>query len=265
MTGTVFDIKRFAVHDGPGIRTTVFLKGCPLSCWWCHNPESISGAIQQVPKTVKIGAKTFEEMEQVGRKMTVDQLLEEVLKDSVFMEESEGGVTFSGGEPLMQPIFLLEALKGFKNKGLHTTIDTSGYASWKHLEPVAEYADLFLFDLKFMDEGHHKRYTGVSNQLILANLAHLLEKGNQVRIRIPVIPGYTDTEENIKETLAFLENLSGEPEGVDLLPYHNTGAHKYSRFGVENRLVNIKSLTKKDLKGLKNRFERAGFKTNIGG
>ncbi len=265
MTGTVFDIKRFAVHDGPGIRTTVFLKGCPLSCWWCHNPESINPAIQQVPKTVKVGQKSFEEIEQVGQTMTVGQVLEEVLKERVFMEESGGGVTFSGGEPLMQPIFLLEALKGSKTAGLHTTVDTSGYSSWKYLEPVAECTDLFLFDLKIMEESLHRQYTGVSNHLIKENLTRLLAGGHNVRIRIPVIPGYSDSEENIKETLDFLESLAGEPEGVDLLPYHNTGAHKYSRFGLENRLTELKSLTKQDLKGLKNRFEKAGFKTNIGG
>jgi pyruvate formate lyase activating enzyme len=165
----------------------------------------------------------------------------------------------------MQPVFLLEALKGSKTAGLHTTVDTSGYSSWKHLEPVADFTDLFLFDLKFMEESRHKQFTGVSNHLIKENLTRLLAGGHNVRIRIPVIPGYSDSEENIKETLDFLGSLSGEPEGVDLLPYHNTGAHKYIRFGLENRLTELKSLTKQDLKGLKNRFEKAGFKTNIGG
>ena len=265
MTGTVFDIKRFAVHDGPGIRTTVFLKGCPLACWWCHNPESINPAIVRVSKTVKVGEKSFEEIEEVGKKMRVDELVESVLKDRIFMEESGGGVTFSGGEPLMQPLFLQKALQEFKGAGLHTTVDTSGYSSWKHLEGVAQYTDLFLFDLKFMDEAKHRQLTGVSNQVIKENLTRLLAGGKNIRIRIPVIPGYSDSEDNIRETLDFLRRLKREPEGVDLLPYHNTGTHKYSRFGLENRLANLKSLTKQDLKGLQSRFEKAGFKTNIGG
>lgn len=265
MTGIVFDIKRFAVHDGPGIRTTVFLKGCPLSCWWCHNPEGIGLAIEYVPKIVKIGAKSFEETEQVGREVNVDELLDEVLKDRIFMEESGGGVTFSGGEPLRQPAFLLGALQACKEAGLHTTVDTSGYSSWKPLEQVAGYTDLFLFDLKVMDDEQHRRFTGVSNQRIRENLMRLLSKGQSVRIRIPVIPGCSYSEENIMETLSFLENLPGEPDGVDLLPYHNTAAHKYNRFGQENRLTTLQSLTKEDLKGLKNRFEKAGFITNIGG
>ncbi len=265
MTGIVFDIKRFAIHDGPGIRTTVFLKGCSLSCWWCHNPEGIGPAIEYVPKTVKIGAKSFEETEQVGRKVRVDELLDEVLKDRIFMEESGGGVTFSGGEPLRQPAFLLEALKACKGAGLHTTVDTSGYSSWKPLEKVAGYTDLFLFDLKIMDEEQHRHVTGVSNKLIKENLIRLLSMGKNVRIRIPVIPGFSFSEVNIAQTLEFLEEHTAKPEGVDLLPYHNTATHKYTRFGQENRMKNLQSLKKEDLNDLKNRFEKVGFITNIGG
>jgi pyruvate formate lyase activating enzyme len=263
--GIIFDIKRFAVHDGPGIRTTVFMKGCLLSCQWCHNPESISSAICTVPKTVRIGDKKFTEDETVGREMTVEEVMKELCKEQIFMDESGGGVTFSGGEPLQQADFLQEMLAACKAERMHTTVDTSGFSSWKTLEKVADNTDLFLYDLKLIDDSLHKTYTGVSNKLILENLEKLLEMGKKVRIRIPMIPEITFKEENINQTLDYLSGLKFPLEGVDLLPYHNTASHKYERFGLENKLGMLKPIHKTDLAKIKLRFEKAGFNVKIGG
>jgi glycyl-radical enzyme activating protein family len=265
MNGIVFDIKRFAVHDGPGIRTTVFFKGCPLSCRWCHNPESMSADICSYPKTVRIGDKTFTEEETIGREISSADLMSEIRKEKVFMEESDGGVTFSGGEPLQQHEFLLEMLQACQTDGIHTAVDTSGFSSWTILEKIAQYTDLFLYDLKLMDEEEHKEFTGVSNQLILSNLQKLLERGAQVRIRIPFVEGTTFTEKNINATLDFLSSLTVKPLAVDLLPYHNTAAHKYERMNMVNAFPEMKSMNKKDLAEVKERFESVGFSVKIGG
>src|ERR1035437_3769617 len=227
MNGIIFDIKRFAVHDGPGIRTTVFMKGCPLSCQWCHNPESISQEISTVAKSVRLGAKIFTEDEVVGREMTVGEVLCELRKEQIFMDESGGGVTFSGGEPLFQSVFLIEMLSACHAEGMHTTVDTCGYAKWDTLKKVALHTDLFLYDLKVMDPDLHIENTGVSNKLILENLSALLKTGKRVRIRIPLIPEVSFTGKNISETIVFLKRLNSHVEGVDLLPYHNTASHKY--------------------------------------
>jgi pyruvate formate lyase activating enzyme len=261
--GIIFDIKRFAVHDGPGIRTTVFLKGCPLRCAWCHNPEGISAALCDVPKSVRIGNKIFTEMETVGKEISVENLMRELEKEKIFMDESGGGVTFSGGEPLMQPEFLNEALIACKNAGMHTAVDTSGYARWEILEKAAKWTDLFLYDLKIMDDELHKKYTGVSNKLILENLTHLLELGKKVWIRLPMITGISFTETNINHTIDFLQKYS--IECVHLLPYHNTAFHKYKRFRMNNIFYCTKSVTKSELEKIKVQFESNGFKTKIGG
>lgn len=263
--GIIFDIKRFAVHDGPGIRTTVFMKGCPLSCQWCHNPESRSADICTVSKTVRVGDKTFTEDEIVGHEMTVEEVMKELRKEQIFMEESGGGVTFSGGEPLQQADFLLEMLAACKLEKMHTTVDTTGFSNWKILEKVAQHTDLFLYDLKLIDDNQHKIYAGVSNQLILENLEKLLELGKKVRIRMPMIPWITFTEENIKQTIAYLSGLKFPIDGIDLLPYHNTASHKYERFGMENKLGELKSIKKSDLDATRLRFEKAGFDVKIGG
>lgn len=265
LEGLVFDIKRFAVHDGPGIRVTVFLKGCPLSCIWCHNPEGISPDIVTVKKTVKIGDRKFVDNEIVGKRYCVDDLMNEILKEKIFMEESEGGVTFSGGEPLMQSEFLTEMLKKCKAEGIHTAVDTTGLASPETIKKVLEYTDLFLYDIKCINEENHKKYTGVSNTGILENLRYISQTGIAYRIRIPVIPDLVNTDENMDEIILFLNTLSVKPQGVDLLPFHNTAAHKYKKFEINNSLANVKSLSKDSLKDLQKKFENAGFKTTIGG
>jgi pyruvate formate lyase activating enzyme len=265
MTGTMFDIKRFAVHDGPGIRVTTFLKGCPLACKWCHNPESINPAVSTAPKTVRVGSKTFTENEIVGYEITPENLMHEFRKEKIFMDESGGGVTFSGGEPLMQAGFLAEMLALCKKEKIHTAVDTSGFAAWDIIEAIRTFTDLFLYDLKIMDDAMHKNYTGVSNRLILENLVSLLNAGARVRIRIPMISGITFTPENIEQTLAFLTGLPFPVEGVDLLPYHNTATHKYKRFGIVNPFEEMQSLSKDELSATKQQFEAAGFHTTTGG
>ncbi len=263
--GIIFDIKRFAVHDGPGIRTTVFLKGCPLRCAWCHNPESISAAICEVPKTVRIGDKTFRENETVGREITVKELMHELEKEKIFMDESAGGVTFSGGEPLMQPEFLNEALQACKNAGMHTAVDTSGYARWEILEKAAGLTDLFLYDLKIMDDKKHQEFTGVSNKIILENLRKLSAMGKHIQVRIPCVPNITLTVENIAQTIDFLKTLAYKPTEINLLPYHSTAAHKYERFGIKNQFEGTKPVLKQELEEVRMQFVNAGFNAQIGG
>lgn len=265
MQALVFDIKRFAVHDGPGIRTTVFLKGCPLNCAWCHNPEGISPNVQTVIKTIRVDGKEFKEEEIIGNRLSVEQVLSEVLKEKVFMDSSEGGVTFSGGEPLMQPAFLKALLVACKKEGLHTAVDTSGYAKLSVVQDIAPYTDLFLYDLKLMDDKAHQFFTAVSNKLILDNLIYLLENRHPLRIRIPVIPEVNFNQENTTECLQFLAAHPGNIQGVDLLPYHNMANQKYLRFKKENSLSSLQSLPNSSLTKIREQFERAGFETKIGG
>ena len=265
MTGIIFDIKRYAVHDGPGIRTTVFFKGCPLRCWWCHNPESISPEIQKYTRKVTFDGKVMEVEDTVGYEITVEELLKEIMKDAAFFEESNGGVTFSGGEPFMQAGFLKEVAKACKENGIHVTVDTTGFTSRKNLEDTLPYIDLFLYDLKQLDDKKHVEYTGVSKRKILENLFFLKEKGKEIIIRIPVVPGYNDEEENIKKILDFLSEMNGAVKEVHLLPYHNIAEGKYQRFHIQSKMKKMKSLPEEELYPLKERFEKNGFKVKIGG
>ena len=218
--GIIFDIKRFAIHDGPGIRTTVFLKGCPLRCAWCHNPESIEQNPRIVGKVLKLNGRSFTKEETIGYEISTDKLYVELEKERTFMEESGGGVTFSGGEPLMQHDFLMEMLRICKKNGMHTTLDTSLYAPWEKIEAVSEFTDLFLVDLKLMDSEAHRKYTGVDNNLILENIRKLSALDVSITIRIPLIPEVTATADNIRQTISFLQSLNGI-RNVDLLPFHN--------------------------------------------
>jgi pyruvate formate lyase activating enzyme len=270
-TGTVFNIQRYSIHDGPGIRTTVFLQGCPLNCWWCQNPESQlsgqemifwadrcigcgacsticpSGAIQiknGIPVTEKekciLCGKCIEKCpalarEMIGEKLTIEEVIKEIEKDLVFYEESGGGVTFSGGEPLGQSEFLEELLNDCREKKIHTAVDTSGYVSWGILNKIHSKVDLFLYDLKIMDSERHKKYTGASNELILENLKKLSSIHNNIFIRFPVIPGINDDDQNLRETGEFLSPL--KITQVNLLPYHYIGIDKYRRLGRTYKLV----------------------------
>ncbi len=263
--GLIFDLKRFAVHDGPGIRLTVFFKGCPMRCWWCHNPEGIKGRIQTALKKNKVGDNVIGTVEEkVGRYITVDDLMEEIRKEIIFFDESGGGVTFSGGEPLAQIDFLETVLKECKDEEIHTALDTTGFCPRESLQRILGMVDLFLFDIKLLDDGVHKKYTGVSNQKILDNLRFLSVNNCNIKIRFPVIPEITDTEQNISQ----LKDLFMEMKSIRslaLLPFHNIAAGKYKRFGLDNLLAGKHSLTEKALIPLKEQFESLGLNVSIGG
>jgi pyruvate formate lyase activating enzyme len=265
MKGIIFDLKRFAVHDGPGIRTTVFLKGCPLACRWCHNPESIDPMVGEMPKSVRVGNQTFTENETVGFEMTETELMRELLKDQIFWEESGGGVTFSGGEPLLQHAFLKEMLQACRVEGLHTSVDTSGFATSPIFKEIIPLTSLFLYDLKLMDDKLHQTYTGVSNRLILNNLRLLSESGAPYRLRLPMIPDVTVTEENLLQMMSFIQTLPKAPQGIDLLPFHRTAQHKYDRMGKDNLFRDQRLLTQKEMNDTAKHFQQAGFTVRIGG
>jgi pyruvate formate lyase activating enzyme len=265
MSGVIFDIKRFAVHDGPGIRTTVFLKGCPLCCRWCHNPESIDPAPCSACKVLKLNGQHFTKEETIGYEISTDKLFVELEKERVFMDESGGGVTFSGGEPFLQYTFLLEMLMICKQNGMHTTVDTSLFAPWDKIKAVSTFTDLFLVDLKLMDSAAHQFHIGVSNELILNNIKRLAASDAAIIIRIPIIPNVTDSNENIFQTISFLKMLNGKISEVHLLPFHNTAKGKYVRVGKENPFSNVKSLQKEDIKEIEQQYIDAGFLVKIGG
>jgi pyruvate formate lyase activating enzyme len=265
MKGIVFDIKRFAIHDGPGIRTTVFLKGCPLRCWWCHNPESQDVKSEIDVKKILLDGISFEKTETVGKLMSVDEVTEILVKESVFYDESGGGVTFSGGEPMLQPEFLTGLLKASKEKGFHTAIDTSGFARTEHFKEILGLTDLFLFDLKHTNDDEHRKFTGVSNKLILKNLRFLCQNNAQIIIRIPLIPGINTEEKETVNMIELLNSFDGKIKEVHLLPYHDFAKNKYRRFEKENRLINLPVLEKSQINSIKLSFEYAGFKVKIGG
>ena len=263
-TGTVFDIKRYAIHDGPGIRTTVFLKGCPLRCPWCHNPEgvrpapefmwwearclgcracetacprdalSFSGSVPAVNESACdlcgacVAACYPNAMRLAGREMTAGEVLAEVDRDAVFYGRSGGGVTISGGEPLMQPEFLKELLKECRRLGVHRAVDTSGYADPEAILSVMPDVDLFLYDIKMVDPDEHERLTGVSNALVLDNLNLIVAGGKRVALRYAVIPGVNDSAGSV-DALGDLAASMGDGMQVHLLPYHRAGAEKAAR------------------------------------
>ncbi len=262
--GLIYDIRRYCVHDGPGIRTTVFMKGCPLHCWWCHNPESQSPEMQSQTKEDKLDERTFSYSATIGEPMTVAELMQKLEKDAVFFEESGGGITFSGGEPLMQPDFLINAITACKNYHYHVAVDTCGFAKPEIIEKIAAQTDLFLYDLKMMDEESHKKYTGVSNRLILENLKLLVKLNAPVIIRFPVVPGINDTEANISQMLDFFNVINKSLE-IHLLPYHSIAKNKYQNLGMENKLNELQDLKNEDVNRIKTAFESAGFMVKIGG
>lgn len=249
MTGIIFDIKEFSVFDGPGIRQTIFLKGCPLRCNWCHNPEGLSAQPQvMVSKGACTACGKCREVchggmctacgrcvmvcpsnvrRIAGERMTADELAKIILKDAEYYRRYGGGVTFSGGEPLMQSAFVLEVLELLPD--VHCAIETSGYASADVFENVIAKMQYVMMDLKLMDDAQHRKYTGVSNERILQNARTLIASGKPCRIRIPLIPGVNDTEENLRKTAAFIAECGKAP--VELLPYHKTAGAKYEMVG----------------------------------
>jgi len=266
MNGLIFSVKRYSVHDGPGIRVTFFMKGCPLNCRWCHNPEGISPFQEIVTTTNKIGDREFKQNEEAGKYYSVDSLLEILDKERVFMNHSKGGVTFSGGEPLLQFEFLLEALKACKSNGYNTAVDTSGYSSPENYKVIIPFTDLFLFDIKHLDEANHIESTGVSNTGILDNYRLLLSGGKDMMVRIPVIPGFNDDQEHLERLRDFLtETKTGSLKRINLLPFHKTGSSKYKRFNLPYKMDGIEPPSKEKMQNMKTFFEETGIKVKIGG
>ncbi len=300
ITGIVFDVKKFSIHDGPGIRTTVFFKGCPLSCWWCHNPEGqasepeltfranrciqceacLSACTQNAifwdgdvistdrEKCTLCGACVeacyTEAREIVGQEMTVAQVMAEIERDIAFYDESGGGVTFSGGEPLSQRGFLLALLRACREKEIHTTVDTCGFSPWETLDSIREYVDLFLYDLKLMDEARHRKFTGVSNELILENLQALSRRGHNIVLRVPIIPRINDDEENICRIGTFAAALP-HLNRVDILPYHHAGVEKYNRLNRAYGLPETRPPSDERLAGIARILRGFGLQVKIGG
>jgi len=296
--GCVVDIQRYAVHDGPGIRTVVFLKGCPLRCAWCHNPEAIDpqpqiafvparcigcGVCQDVCPRDAIrlgnGARVYRErcdgcmlcvdecmaaaLSRVGETYTVDRLLAEVLRDLPFYEESGGGVTLSGGEPFLQQRFTAAFLAAAKRTGLHTVIETCGHVRWAQMEAVLRDVDLVYFDLKLMDDAQHRQWTGVGNELILANARRLVAVHPDVVFRCPLVPGSTASDANVARLIDLLSEL--RQRSVHLLPYHSLGHGKLARVGSSLRAPDVAPLPSVSIQRIAHRFEAAGIKTVIGG
>ncbi len=265
VSGIIFDLKKFALHDGPGIRTTVFFKGCPLDCWWCHNPEARKPQIESL--CLKRSLSESDDVshgETVGRRVTVDELMVEIMKDEVFYDQSGGGVTFSGGEPLMQVEFLRELLLASRSRGLHTTVDTSGYAPAEAFDRIDCLVDLFYYDLKIIDEATHQKYTGMSNRLILENFERLCQNGNRVQVRIPMIPGITDTDDNLEDTVRFIKPLSVITE-IALLPYNRFGEDKWERFGMVSRLGDVAVPPEEVILARAERLRACGYTVSVGG
>lgn len=282
--GIVFNIQKMSIHDGPGIRTTVFLKGCPLKCLWCSNPESQRKELEIAclkkrcikcgycaevcPENIIENGNGYSILDQskctlclkcvdecctnsknlIGKSYSGEELLEEILKDKSFYDSSGGGVTFSGGEPFMQADFLIEMLKLCKNSGIHTAIETSGMANKQDVLDASEYLDLIYFDLKHMNDDMHIKLMGVNNKIIHDNLAALALKHHNIIVRIAVIPGLNDSVENIRETAEYAAALGIGT--LELLPYHSLGENKYEQLGREYSLSKISELSEDDMKQL---------------
>ena len=298
MSGTVFNVMHYALHDGAGIRTVVFLKGCPLACRWCHNPESqaprpelmvvaerctgcgdcltacstgaavlvggVPGATEtcttcgQCVDACLAGARTI-----AGRIMTVAEVVSELVRDRVFFEESGGGVTFSGGEPFMQPAFLRSLLEACQDEGISTAVETCGMTDQGELLSMVDGVDLFLYDVKLMDQARHGEATGVGNETILTNLAALAAAHAHVIIRFPVIPGVNDDSENVGLMVAMMDRLG--LHCIDLLPYHRIGTDKYRRLGRPYQLADLQPPSAEAMENIRRVFADAGIEASVGG
>ena len=300
-SGWIFNIQRYAVHDGPGIRTTVFLNGCPLRCLWCSNPESqhikpqfdfwedrcihCGNCLSVCPqfaiskddkgrKHIDSGRCDFcslcidqcyaDALEQIGKSRTVREVLDIVEEDRAFYDESGGGMTLSGGEPLTQARFSYQLLKGARERGIRTAIETSGYAPWSVWKDFLPYLDLFLYDLKEIDPKQHIRFTGISNELILDNFKRLAQTGKLIIVRRPVIPGYNDTLESIHALGQFVQEFETVRE-INLLPYHRLGQEKYKRLGQEYVLGDMPTMKAEDVAEQRDILLSYGLNVKIGG
>lgn len=297
----IFDIKRYAINDGPGIRVTLFFKGCPLSCVWCHNPESISAGAQKMYTATKCigcgecvkacpnqactltpkGIVTDRERcelsgvcarvcptrasEISGRAYRIPELLEIIEKERPQFDQSGGGVTLSGGEPLLYPEFVCSLLDRCGERQIHRTVDTSGCVATATLLEVARRTDLFLYDLKLMDATAHRHWTGVDNRLILDNLTALAASGADIRIRIPLIPDVTAERTNLERTAAFIERLEGEKKTVNLLPYHAIATHKHEKLGGRYTAAGLRDPRPEELDLARECFAARGLEVTVGG
>ena len=313
LMGRVYDIQRFSVHDGPGIRTDIFLNGCPLTCLWCHSPESQAyepqvgwfdircigievcgrcipacpkGAISHGNIKTSLVDKKEIQLVQIDRtlcdncglcvkacpakalcmtatEMTIDEVMAVIEKDRSYYNKSGGGVTISGGEPMVQHAFTYELLKTCKEAGLHTCLDTTGFAKWEQYAQILPYVDLFLYDLKHMDSAQSKRIVGVGNELILENARKLAAAGAALQIRFPVIPGLTDSDENLHATGTFCRELGDSVVVVQVLPYHRLGAVKYDRIGKTYQLSEIEPPSDGRMAEIKQLLESYGLQVKI--
>lgn len=296
--GTIYNIQRFSLHDGPGIRTTVFLKGCPLKCRWCHNPESQRlrpqlslveeqcmgcgsclaacevhvleegrhridfGACRACGRCAQLcpaGA-----LEILGREASAEEVLQEAVRDSAFYASSGGGITISGGEPTMQPEFALEILSGAQNKGIHTAMETCGYAKWAVFQRLLPHLNMVLYDVKQMDGALHRAYTGVDNGLILENLKKLCAKEQRVEVvvRMPVIPGYSDQREHFRALSRFLTGMERVPR-VEVLPYNPLAESKYPRLGMAYQPGRLDETDGNSPEALCSLLEEAGIEARV--
>jgi pyruvate formate lyase activating enzyme len=299
-SGLVFNIQKYSLHDGPGIRSTVFLKGCPLCCAWCHNPESISPRAEilvvesrciacgecraacpfagiipgdgpmpaRIDQCTQCGACIEAcptgARQMIGRTMTVEEVVAEVAKDRIFYEESSGGVTISGGEPLAQAAFTTDLICALREAGVHVALDTTGFARTQHLLAAAKSADLVLYDLKAFNEERHRELTGVPNQAILNNLRALDQVHRNIWIRLPVVPGFNDDLEELRGIAAFVRQLRNVTL-VNLLPFHRSGLHKYERLGWTHGLGGVEAPSAEVMERAADIFREAGLPTKVGG
>ena len=298
--GVITDIQRYSIKDGPGIRTTVFMKGCPLQCEWCSNPEAVSqhpelllnhrlcvhcgDCVPACPTHVFsmiddvlvldrnncdgcgecVSCCPEEALEIVGTQMTPERVLIEVLSDKVFYDVSDGGVTFSGGEPLLQHDFVREVARELQEHDIHVAIDTAGNIPWTNFEAILPFADLVLYDIKFIDAGKHKRFTGDGNTLILENARRIAKQKIPMIVRLIILPGLNDSAQEIASRLEFIKELQNV-EQVDLLPYHKLGTAKYERLGKSYLRSELESPDKAHLESLRMQVEEKGFRVTVGG
>ncbi len=294
-TGLIFNIQKFSLHDGPGIRTTIFFKGCPLSCLWCQNPEGLSSkkelfqysgkciSCNSCLENCSAGAISFDgpepvidrsvcelcmtcadncptgALEAIGTEMTIKEITDEVLKDRVIFEESGGGVTLSGGEPLLQLTFVTELLKAMKELDINTAVETSGYVSIEALKKISPWTDHFLYDLKLLDPEKSKEYTGISSKPVIDNFKYLAQNGSQLIVRMPLIPGVNDNRDHLRLMADTLKEI-GINE-LELIPYHNLGAHKYRGLNMDYQLQELEAPSKKQVAAVREAFLSEGIST----